>query len=126
ETSKETIDRDGISRIAEMIMELSNSTRNLAKESKNSIKEVEKVATSTVLVTEKITKGLNSVRESLNVINQVITSSSENTEKLSNISNTVHSAVEQLYGGIKMLEKSINNIRAEIQKFSEVFSKLKL
>lgn len=126
ETSKETIDRDGISRISEMIMELSNSTRSLAKESKNSIKELEKVATSTVLITEKISKDLNSVRESLNVINQVITSSSENTEKLSNISNTVHSAVEQLYGGIKMLEESINNIRTEIQKFSEIFSKIKL
>jgi methyl-accepting chemotaxis protein len=39
-----------------MIMELSNSARNLAKESKQSIENVENIVTSTTLITEKSTK----------------------------------------------------------------------
>lgn len=126
ETSKETIDREGLSRIAEMIMELSNSTRSLAKESKNSLKDVEKVVTSTVLVTEKISKDLRQVRESLRLIGQVMQASTQNTERLSKISSTTHESVEQLYAGIEQIEEAISGIKTEIEKFSEMFKRIKL
>ncbi|MEN3042385.1 MAG: methyl-accepting chemotaxis protein [Fervidobacterium sp.] len=125
ETSKESIDREGLSRIAEMIMELSNSTRLLAKESKNSLKDVEKVVASTVLVTEKISKDLNQVRESLELINQITQSSTQNTEKLSKISRATHESVEQLYAGVEQLEEAVNGIKLEIEKFGNMFKGIK-
>ncbi len=125
ETSKETIDREGLSRIAEMIMELSNSTRSLAKESKNSLKDVEKVVASTVLVTEKISKDLRQVRESLGLISQVAHASTQNTERLSKISRTTHESVEQLYAGIEQIEEAVNGIKTEIERFSEMFKGIK-
>ncbi|MEJ5257061.1 MAG: methyl-accepting chemotaxis protein [Fervidobacterium sp.] len=123
ETSKQNIDRDGLSRIAEMIMELSNSTRNLAKESKQSLSDVEKIVTSTILITEKITKNISSVRDSLNVIQQVTAASTNNVDKLVNVSKTNHDAVEELYAGIEQLEEAMNNIKFEIEKFAEAISK---
>ncbi|MGQ9855348.1 MAG: methyl-accepting chemotaxis protein [Fervidobacterium sp.] len=122
ETSKQNIDRDGLSRIAEMIMELSNSTRNLAKESKQSLSDVEKIVTSTILITEKVTKNISSVRDSLNVIQQVTVASTSNVDKLVNVSKTNHDAVEELYAGIEQLEEAINNIKVEIEKFAEAIS----
>ncbi len=126
ETSKETIDRDGLSRIAEMIMELSNSTRSLTKESKNTLKNVEKLVTSTVLITEKISKELNSVRDSLNLIGQVVFASTQNTDKLSRISRNAHEAVEQLYVGVEQLEEAINQIKSEVEKFGQMFRDIEL
>ncbi len=126
ETSKETIDRDGLSRIAEMIMELSNSTRSLTKESKNSLKDVEKVVTSTVLITEKISKELNNVRDSLNLIGQVVFASTQNTDKLSRISRNTHEAVEQLYAGVEQLEEAISQIKSEVEKFGQMFKNIEL
>jgi uncharacterized small protein (DUF1192 family)/uncharacterized coiled-coil protein SlyX len=117
ETSKQNIDREGLSRIAEMIMELSNSARNLAKESKQSLENVENIVTSTTLITEKITKRLTSVRESLNTILQVSQASTTNVEKIVNASRTAHEAVEQLYSGIEQLEEAISNIKDEVERF---------
>lgn len=126
ETSKQNIDREGLARIAEMIMDLSNSTRNLAKESKNSLTEIEKVVTSTVLVTEKVSKDLHSVRESLNAIEQVTEASSRNVDRLAQISRSSHEAVEQLYAGIEQLENAINDIKDEIEKFGNSIKNIKL
>lgn len=109
-----------------MIMDLSNSTRNLAKESKNSLTEIEKVVTSTVLVTEKVSKDLHSVRESLNAIEQVTEASSRNVDRLAQISRSSHEAVEQLYTGIEQLENAINDIKDEIEKFGNSIKNIKL
>jgi ABC-type transporter Mla subunit MlaD len=117
ETSKQNIDKEGLSRIAEMIMELSNSARNLAKEGRQSLENVENIVTSTTLITEKITKRLTSVRESLNTILQVSQASTTNVEKIVNASRTAHEAVEQLYSGIEQLEEAISNIKDEIERF---------
>jgi len=126
ETSKQNIDREGLSRIAEMIMELSNSTRNLAKESKQSLLNVENIVTSTTLITEKITKKLSSVRESLSTIEQVSIASTTNVEKLVKASKTAHESVEELYSGIEQLEEAIANIKEEIDKFTAEISKFML
>ncbi|WP_448374309.1 methyl-accepting chemotaxis protein [Fervidobacterium sp.] len=126
ETSKQNIDREGLSRIAEMIMELSNSTRNLAKESKQSLLNVENIVTSTTLITEKITKKLSSVRGSLSTIEQVSIASTTNVEKLVKASKTAHESVEELYSGIEQLEEAIANIKEEIDKFTAEISKFML
>ncbi|MGC9772646.1 methyl-accepting chemotaxis protein [Fervidobacterium islandicum] len=126
ETSKQNIDREGLSRIAEMIMELSNSARNLAKESKQSLENVENIVTSTTLITEKITKRLSSVRESLNTILQVSQASTTNVDKLVNASRIAHESVEELYSGIEQLEEAIMNIKDEIERFKEEIGKFNL
>ncbi|MGC8954795.1 MAG: methyl-accepting chemotaxis protein [Fervidobacterium sp.] len=126
ETSKETIDKDGLSRIAEMIMELSASTRTLAKESKDSLKDVEKVVAATVLITEKISKEVNYVRDSLNVINQVVNASTQNSDKVARVSRAVQESVEELYAGIEQLEEAINNVRIKASEFAEELKSIKL
>ncbi|MEN3042383.1 MAG: cache domain-containing protein [Fervidobacterium sp.] len=124
ETSKQTIDRDGLSRIAEMIMELSNASRTLAKESKISLDSVEKTVTNTVLVTEKIIKDLTGVRDSLDLISNVTSALTQNVEKLIKISKANHSSVEQMYGGVEQLEESIVNIKVEIENLSKSFKEI--
>jgi len=123
ETSKQNIDKEGLSRIAEMIMELSNSARNLAKESKQSLSNVEGIITSTTLITEKITKKLSSVRESLSIIEQVSIASTTNVENIVKASKTAHESVEELYGGIEQLEEAIANIKDEVERFSSELEK---
>ncbi|MCX7654376.1 MAG: methyl-accepting chemotaxis protein [Fervidobacterium sp.] len=124
ETSKQMIDRDGLSRIAEMIMELSNASRTLAKESKISLDSVEKTVTNTVLVTEKIIKDLTGVRDSLDLISNVTSALTQNVEKLIKISKTTHNSVEQMYGGVEQLEESIVNIKVEIENLSKSFKEI--
>lgn len=126
ETSKQDIDRDGLARIAEMIMDLSNSTRTLSKEAKYSLNNVERVVTSTVLITEKISKDLASVRGSLDAVSQVTSASTTNVDRLARISRTTHEAVEQLYSGVEQFEDAINKIRDEVQRFSESINKIVL
>lgn len=118
ETSKQNIDKEGLLRIAEMIMELSNSARNLAKESKHSLENVENIVASTTLVTEKIRKRISSVRESLDSIVQVAQASTTNVEKIVSASKMAHNSVEQLYSGIEQLEEAIIKIKEEIETFS--------
>ncbi|HRT02121.1 MAG TPA: methyl-accepting chemotaxis protein [Fervidobacterium sp.] len=126
ETSKQNIDRDGLARIAEMIMDLSNSTRTLSKESKSSLNAVERVVTSTVLITEKISKDLSSVRNSFDAIGQVTAASTSNVDKLARISKTTHESVEQLYSGVEQFEDAINRIKDEVQKFSQSMNNIVL
>jgi len=126
ETSKQNIDRDGLARIAEMIMDLSNSTRTLSKESKSSLNAVERVVTSTVLITEKISKDLSSVRSSFDAIGQVTAASTSNVDRLARISKTTHESVEQLYSGVEQFEDAINKIKDEVQKFSQSMNKIVL
>lgn len=126
ETSKQNIDREGLSRIAEMIMDLSNSTRNLAKESKASLAEVEKVVTSTVLTAEKVSKELFSVRESLNAIGHITEASTKNVDNLTKVSKVSHESIEQLYAGIEQLEGAIANIRNEVERYMDSIKKIKI
>uniref|UniRef100_A0A7V4NG00 Methyl-accepting transducer domain-containing protein n=1 Tax=Fervidobacterium pennivorans TaxID=93466 RepID=A0A7V4NG00_FERPE len=117
ETSKENIDKEGLARIAEMIMELSNSARNLAKESKHSLENVENIITSTTLITEKVVKRISSVRESIDNIRQVSEASVTNVEKLVNASRLAHESVEELYSGIEQLEEAILKIKESVENF---------
>jgi len=117
ETSKENIDKASLARIAEMIMELSNAARNLAKESKYSLENVENIITSTTLITEKIVKRISSVRESLDNIRQVSQASVMNVEKLVNASKLAHESVEELYSGIEQLEEAILKIKESVENF---------
>lgn len=124
ETSKQNIDRDGLSRIAEMIMELSNSSRNLAKESKVSLSNIEKTVTSTILVTEKIGKDLSDVRQSMNVIGEITEAFTRNVDKLVNISKMSHNSVEELYAGVEQLEEAIINIKEQMEKITNAFKEI--
>uniref|UniRef100_A0A7C5U8B9 Methyl-accepting chemotaxis protein n=1 Tax=Fervidobacterium nodosum TaxID=2424 RepID=A0A7C5U8B9_9BACT len=124
ETSKQNIDRDGLSRIAEMIMELSNSSRTLAKESKVSLNNIEKTVTSTILVTEKIGKDLSDVRESMNVIGEITEAFTRNVDKLVNISRMSHNSVEELYAGVEQLEEAIINIKEQMEKITNAFKEV--
>lgn len=124
ETSKQSIDRDGLSRIAEMIMELSNTSRTLAKESKLSLNNVEKTVTSTILVTEKISKDLSGVRDSLDLISNVTAALTQNVDKLVRISKLNHSSVEQMYAGVEQLEEAIINIKTEVENLSKSFGNI--
>lgn len=124
ETSKQNIDRDGLSRIAEMIMELSNSSRTLAKESKVSLNNIEKTVTSTILVTEKIGKDLSDVRQSMNVIGEITEAFTRNVDKLVNISKMSHNSVEELYAGVEQLEEAIINIKEQMEKITNAFKEI--
>lgn len=124
ETSKQIIDRDGLSRIAEMIMELANSSRTLAKESKISLGDVGKSITSTVLVTEKISKDLKEVRHSLDVITDVTNASTKSVDNLVKISRMTHSSIEELYGGVESLEESYAIIKDEMEKVTKSFNEV--
>lgn len=124
ETSKQNIDRDGLSRISEMIMELSESSRQLTKESKQSLKSLEESITSTILLAEKVTKDLSSVKESLNIISDVMNALVGNVSNLTKISRVTHEAVEQTYAGVEQLEEAINVIKDEIEKFQNSFVEL--
>lgn len=124
ETSKQNIDRDGLSRIAEMIMELSNSSRTLVKESKVSLNNIEKTVTSTILVTEKIGKDLSDVRQSMNVIGEITEAFTRNVDKLVNISKMSHNSVEELYAGVEQLEEAIINIKEQMEKITNAFKEI--
>lgn len=124
ETSKQNIDRDGLSRIAEMIMELSNSSRTLAKESKVSLNNIEKTVTSTILVTEKTGKDLSDVRQSMNVIGEITEAFTRNVDKLVNISKMSHNSVEELYAGVEQLEEAIINIKEQMEKITNAFKEI--
>jgi len=117
ETSKENIDKEGLARIAEMIMELSNSARNLAKEGKHSLENVENIITSTTLITEKVVKRISTVKESIDNIRQVSEASVTNVEKLVNTSRIAHESVEELYSGIEQLEEAILKIKESVENF---------
>jgi methyl-accepting chemotaxis protein len=126
ETSKETIDREGLSRIAEMIMELSNTTRKLAKDSKNSLMDIEKIITSNILISEKASKETVNVDESLKAIDSVNKASLENIDKLIKISKSTHDAVEELYEGLEQVETAINNISEQVNEFEKAMKNLKI
>jgi methyl-accepting chemotaxis protein len=126
ETSKETIDREGLSRIAEMIMELSNTTRKLAKDSKNSLMDIEKIITSNILISEKASKETVNVDESLKAIDTVNRASVENIDKLIRISKSTHDAVEELYEGLEQVETAINNISEQVNEFEKAMKNLKI
>lgn len=126
ETSKETIDREGLSRIAEMIMELSNTTRKLAKDSKNSLMDIEKIITSNILISEKASKETVNVDESLKAIDTVNKASLENIDKLIKISKSTHDAVEELYEGLEQVETAINNISEQVNEFEKAMKNLKI
>ena len=126
ETSKENIDKEGVSRIAEMIMELSNNTRELAKNSKKSLSDIEKTITSNILLSEKVSKELVNVDESLKTISSVIEATGENIDKLTTISNNTHNAVEELYKGIEQIEEAINNIKEKVEEFEKAMDKIEL
>lgn len=126
ETSKEKIDREGLSRIAEMIMELSNTTRKLAKDSKNSLMDIEKIITSNILISEKASKETVNVDESLKAIDTVNRASVENIDKLIRISKSTHDAVEELYEGLEQVETAINNISEQVNEFEKAMKNLKI
>ncbi|ABR30999.1 chemotaxis protein [Thermosipho melanesiensis] len=125
ETSKENIDREGLSRIAEMIMELSNNTRELAKNSRKSLLDIEDIITSTILLSEKASKEIYSVNDSLNAVKTVNNSTLDNIDKLTKISRTTHDAMEELYAGLEQVEEAINSINKKVQEFEEQFKYLK-
>ncbi|MBT1248216.1 MULTISPECIES: chemotaxis protein [unclassified Thermosipho (in: thermotogales)] len=125
ETSKEAIDREGLSRIAEMIMELSNSTRELAKNSKESLSNIEKIITSNILISEKASKEILEVNESLNAINEINNSTIDNIDKITKVSKTTREATEELYSGLEQVEDAIEKVRNKIQEFEKHFIELK-
>ncbi|MBB6062005.1 methyl-accepting chemotaxis protein [Thermosipho japonicus] len=126
ETSKETMDREGLSRIAEMIMELSNNTRKLVKDSKASLLDIENIITSNILLSEKASKETITVNESLKSIDSANRENVQNIDKLIKISKSTHDAVEELYEGLEQVEMAINNIKEQVNEFENAMKNSKI
>ncbi len=124
ETSKQNIDREGLSRISEMIMELSNQVRNIAKEAKESLMSNEKIITSTVLLTEKISKELNYVRESLNTIQSVVNANAQTVDKLVKISAESRDSIGEIVSSIKITQDILSKLNSEVNSFVEKLKKI--
>ncbi|MBM7559337.1 hypothetical protein [Marinitoga litoralis] len=116
ETSKENIDKEGISKIADLINELATESRNTSRNSENVLKEIENSITSNVLLSEKISKELVNVENSLDSISQVVESFAENVDSLSGFSHTTRLSMNEVLEGIKQTSEALSEIKINLDK----------
>ncbi|KAF2956216.1 hypothetical protein [Marinitoga sp. 38H-ov] len=116
ETSKENIDKEGISKIADLINELATESRNTSRNSENVLKEIENNITSNVLLSEKIAKELVNVENSLDSISQVVESFAENVDSLAGFSHTTRLSMNEVLEGIKQTSEALTEIKVNLDK----------
>jgi len=126
EASKENLDREGIAKIADMITDLGNQSRQLTARAKKVIREIESTISSIVLSSEKVSRELNLVNSSIESIDEVIGSFYSNMEKLTAISSNTKLAVEETTEGVSQLVEVLDEIKKQIDKLQEYIGKLKL
>ncbi|WGS64394.1 methyl-accepting chemotaxis protein [Marinitoga aeolica] len=116
ETSKENIDKEGISKIADLINELATDARNTSRNSENVLKEIENSITSNVLLSEKISKELVNVENSLDSISQVVENFAENVDSLTGFSHTTRLSMNEVLEGIKQTSEALSEIKVNLDK----------
>ena len=116
ETSKENIDKEGLSKIADLINELSTEARNTSKNSDNVLKEIENSITSNVLLSEKVSKELINVENSLDSISQVVESFADNVDTLTGFSHSTRISMNEALDGIKQTSESLVEIKNNLYK----------
>lgn len=116
ETSKENIDKEGISKIADLINELSTEARNTSRNSENVLKEIENSITSNVLLSEKISKELVNVENSLDSISQVVESFADSIDSLTGFSHTTRLSMNEVLEGIKQTSEALLEIKSNLDK----------
>ncbi len=117
ETSRENIDREGLSKISEMIMELSNEVRETARQSKEFLISNEEIITSTVLTSEKINKELGGVRESLQTIQDIVQKNVESVSKLVEASENNRRSLTKVIESLRTTEDILNDLKETVEKF---------
>ncbi|GAB6188931.1 hypothetical protein JCM30566_06700 [Marinitoga arctica] len=120
ETSKEVIDKEGISKIAELINDLASEARETSRNSEKVIKDIENNITSNVLLSEKISKELINVENSLDSISQVVESFADSVETLSNFSHTTNISMEEVLEGIKQTSLALSDISNSLNKLVNI------
>ncbi|AEX86398.1 hypothetical protein XO10_09970 [Marinitoga sp. 1135] len=124
ETSKEEIDREGISRIADMINELAYDAKKTSRESEKVLKNIESSITSSVLLSEKTLKELSNVENSLDSIDQVVESFVNNIDTLSSFSNSTKTLIKGVLDGIKQTFEALEEIKNNIDELVNMAKKI--
>ncbi|KLO22378.1 methyl-accepting chemotaxis protein [Marinitoga sp. 1155] len=123
ETSKENLDREGISKIAELINELASESRETSKNSEKILKEIEKNITTNVLLSEKTSKELTNIEKSLDSVSEIVRDFEHTVQSLSNFSHSTKISMNEVLSGINQMSEALIEIKNSMDKLLEIAKK---
>ncbi len=114
EIHKETIDRNALGKISEMIMILANSVREISKNTKKHLKRVQDIAAELTSNIEGAVGEVTQVHETLKTLESLNKESLKQLEVLVGISKSSRKTVEKLLRTVNILKERVEEIRQSI------------
>ncbi len=126
ESSKETIDRDGLAKIVEHITLISKEARDTSKQTKKTLDRIQASLSQLALYSEKVKKEGTIIGSAIENIGKVIESFLEGVNQIRTASENLMRSSEETTAGVEEIANSLSDLRASMDKLTKMVDRLKI